>query len=107
MLHILLIGPVISFIGFMGKKTDKLTWGVLLGLALTIPFMVRTPGLKANYRNIINWIHYLIWPCLFLYIVYKQWELHPVGFEIMKYFGIFVCVSHAYLMYRNYSSGLN
>lgn len=106
MLHIFLIGPLISYIGFRGKKTDKLAYGVLLGLALAIPFFVRTPGFKGNYRNIINWIHYLIWPTIFLYIVYKQWDLHPVSFEIMKYFGISVSALHAYFIYKNYSSGL-
>jgi hypothetical protein len=106
MLHILLIGPVISYIGFRDKKTDKIAYGVLLGLALCIPFIVRTPGFKANYRNGINWIHYLVWPTLFLYVVYKQSELQPYWFEIMKYFGIFVSVLHAYFIYKNYSSSL-
>ncbi len=106
MLHILLIGPLISYIGFRNKKTDKIAYGVLLGLALAIPFFVRTPGFKANYRNIINWIHYLVWPALFLYVVYNQSDLHPYWFEVMKYFGIVVCVLHAYFMYKNYSSSL-
>ncbi len=106
MLHILLIGPVISYIGFQGKKTDKIAYGVLLGLALAIPFIVRTPDFKTNYRNVINWVHYLIWPALFLYVVYKQWELHSHWFEIMKYFGVSVCIIHAYFIYKNYSSSL-
>lgn len=101
MFHVLLIGPVISYIGFMAKRTDKLVYGVLLGLVLTIPFIVKTPKFQANYSNIIKWIHLLIWPVLFLFVVYKQWELHPIGFEIMKYLGIIVSVIHGYLLYKN------
>jgi hypothetical protein len=104
LLHIFLIGPLISYIGFRGAKTDKIAYGVLLGLAFIIPFIVKTPEFIVDYRNIIRWIHYCLWPILFVYIGYKQMDLHPVEFEILKYFGILICIIHMYLLYKNFYS---
>lgn len=103
-LHIFLIGPLISYIGYKGIKTDKMAYGVLLGLAFVIPFIINTPMFIADYKNIISWIHYLIWTTLFIYIGYKQYDLHLIEFEILKFFGICICLIHIYLLYKKYTS---
>lgn len=105
-LHIFLIGPLISYIGFNGQKTDRIAYGTLLGLAFVIPFFVQTPELTTDFKNIIRWIHYLVWSILFVYIGYTQDNLHPIGFEVLKYFGVLVCLIHSYLLYKKISSDL-
>ena len=102
LMHAMLVGPLLASIGFQGKKTPQLFYGALLGLTLIIGFMVRTPGLKANYRNSISWVHWIGWSSLFLWICYKQSDLPQYMFEIIKYLGIATIAIHLYILYQYY-----
>lgn len=98
--HIFLLGPLITYIGFKGIKTEKMAYGALVAYALAIPFIVRTPDLKLDSHNIIKWLHMIIWFSLFLYVSYKQDELNPIIFHILKFLGISACIIHSYLLYK-------
>ena len=100
--HVMVVGPLLTYIGFKGKETPPLIFGTLLGLTLIIEFMVRTPGFKLNYRNSISWVHWLVWSSLFVWISYKQSELPDYMFEIIKYLGISTVLIHLYILYQYY-----
>jgi hypothetical protein len=102
LMHVLLIGPLLTYIGFKGKNTPQIFYGALLGLTLLIGFLVRTPGFKLNYRNSISWVHWVVWSSLFLWISYKQSELPDYMFEIIKYLGIIVILVHVNILYKYY-----
>jgi hypothetical protein len=102
LMHVMLVGPLLTYIGFEGKKTKQIFYGALLGLTLMISFMVRTPGFKLNYRNSISWVHWIIWSSLFIYISFKQSELPDYMFEIIKYLGIITIIVHLYILYQYY-----
>lgn len=102
LMHILLIGPLLIYIGFKGKQTPPIFYGSLLALTLLIFFLVRFPGFKLNYRNGISWIHMVLWTSLFGYISWKQSLLPNFMFEIIKYLGIGVILIHSWILYRYY-----
>lgn len=95
--HIFCIGPLVAYIGFKGKRTEKMAYGALLAYALAIFFIVRTP--KFISRDIIKWVHMILWTSLFLYVCYQQEELNDIIFHILKFLGISACIVHAYLFY--------
>lgn len=105
-MHILLIGPLLTYLGYKGKQAPPVLYGALVGLTLMIPFMVRTPGFKLNYRNSISWIHWVFWMALFLWIGYKQSSVPSFVFQIIKYLGIVVILVHLYILYQYYNSSV-
>ena len=102
LMHIFLIGPLLTYIGLKGKQTPKILYGALVGLTLMIPFMVRTPRFKLNYRNSISWVHWVFWSALFLWVGYKQASVPNFVFQIIKYLGIIVILVHLYILYQYY-----
>jgi hypothetical protein len=104
LMHIFLIGPLLSYIGIQGKNTPQIFYGVLLGFVLILNFVINTPELKLNYRSQIDWIHSLGWTSLFFYVCYTQSELPDYMFEIIKYLGFSVCIVHSYILYQKYQN---
>ena len=52
-MHILLIGPLLFYIGHHGKKTQQIAFNMLATLILIIPFIVYIPSFnKLNFRLI-------------------------------------------------------
>lgn len=98
-MHVFLIGPLLYYIGLTGKTTDPIYYGMLMALSALIPFVVRTPTLKQNYRNGINWVHYLLWTSLFLWISCQRNKLSDDTFKAIKYLGIVTISIHAYIIY--------
>ncbi len=100
-MHIMFIGPLLVLIGHQGKKTQQIFYGSLMTLTALLFFIVRTPDFKLNYRNTINWVHWIVWPAVFIWISWKQSEIPDYGFQIIKYLGISVILIHMYLLYQH------
>ena len=64
--HILIVGPLLTYIGYTAKNNNPKIYDLLFLLSLLVFILVRPPGLKLNYRNTINIIHYLMWPAFFI-----------------------------------------
>ena len=57
LMHILLIGPIMIYINF--NRESDLFKKMLVGISLTIPFIVTVPNIKKLYitYQFINFIH--------------------------------------------------
>jgi hypothetical protein len=99
--HILIVGPLLTYIGYNTTNNDSKIYDLLFLLSLLIFILVRSPGLKLNYRNTINIIHYLMWPTFFIWISYQQNDLPNYMFEIIKYLGISVIAIHYYFLQKS------
>lgn len=98
LMHMLLIGPLLFYIGHYGKKTNQLAFHMLGTLILTIPFIVWIPSFeKMSFRLVLNLAHVLIWMPLFGYIAYKGTTLDNSWFGLLYILGIIVIAVHSYL----------
>lgn len=81
LMHILLIGPSITYIGKLtdndlsnlDNKNIDLVFNIVTAYSLLIPFIVRNQFIKNSMsewstRNWINFIHYIVFIGLFYYI---------------------------------------
>ena len=70
LMHILLIGPIMIYINF--NRESDLFKKILVGISLTIPFIVTVPNIKKLYitYEFINFIHWTAILGYFLYVSY-------------------------------------
>ena len=70
LMHILLIGPIMIYINF--NRESDLFKKMLVGISLTIPFIVTVPNIKKLYitYQFINFIHWTAILGYFLYVSY-------------------------------------
>lgn len=101
--HILLVGPLLTYIGYNATNNNPEVYKLLFLLTLLIFILVRPPNLKLNYRNIINLVHYLVWPTFFIWIGYYQNNLPNYMFDIIKYLGISVIGIHYYFLRKKWN----
>lgn len=96
--HILVIGPLLIYLGIREKKAPKLAYYALGLLSLGIFAGLTFPQLKLGYWNIIKSIHYFIWIPLFLYIAYKNHNLNPSLFNLLIGIGAMAIVIHSVIL---------
>ena len=96
LIHTLLIGVVLIYIGYYKEKSNHLAYYLLGLLAIFIVLLVPLPqNLSLGYWNLVHIIHYLILlPCL-LYIAYQQ-KVNPEHYNTLFITGVIVVVYHAY-----------
>ena len=98
LMHVLLAGPLLFYIGSKKDKTPICFYSVLGILTLMIPFIVRFNISKPiTYRIIINLMHYIVWMPLLGYIVYKKNNLQHYLWPFITLLGITVISIHIYL----------
>lgn len=97
LMHMMLIGPSLYYVGHKEKENKDINYYLLAGLVLLIPFIVRLPKYKIDFRNIVNSVHYLMWIPLFGYIVYKKNNSPLMMYKILRLLGVAVIAIHAYL----------
>ena len=70
LMHILLIGPIMIYINF--NRESDLFKKMLVGISLTIPFIVSVPNIKKLYitYQFINFVHWTAILAYFLYVSY-------------------------------------
>lgn len=70
LMHILLIGPIMIYINF--NRDSDLFKKMLVGISLTIPFIVTVPNIKKLYitYQFINFVHWTAILAYFLYVSY-------------------------------------
>jgi len=98
LVHILIQGSLLVFIGYKKEKTPKFIFYILALLALLIPFSIYRPSTSISYWNLVNIMHYLFVMPLFLYIAYKQKFTKEI-YENIFIFGIIVIVYHLYKLF--------
>ena len=70
LMHIFLIGPIMIYINF--NRESDLFKKMLVGISLTIPFIVSVPNIKKLYitYQFINFVHWTAILAYFLYVSY-------------------------------------
>ena len=70
LMHILLIGPIMIYINF--NRESDLFKKMLVGISLTIPFIVSVPNIKKLYitYQFVNFVHWTAILVYFLYVSY-------------------------------------
>lgn len=70
LMHILLIGPIMIYINF--NRESDLFKKMLVGISLTIPFILSVPNIKKLYitYQFINFVHWTAILAYFLYVSY-------------------------------------
>ena len=102
LIHILIIGLTLSYIGYKKNLTYKHVYNFLGLLALLIPFLVHRPQLtKINYWNIIRIFHYIIYMPILLYIAYYK-TLSSANYNNLFITGIIIIVYHLYKLSGRY-----
>ena len=103
LMHVLVIGPLLIYIGQKGKKNNEAIYYSILTMILLMPFMVELPSLQfKRKKDYINSIHLIIFTWIGYYIYKKKNQLSEISFELMKYFGIATVSIHLYLAYEKY-----
>ena len=100
--HMVMIGPLLTYIGHNMEKTHVNAFNALGLLTLLIPFVVRIPKNKLTFHNLVLLGHHLIWVPLFLYVAYKKTELSSILFPFILYLGLSVIAIHSYLLYKSF-----
>ena len=96
--HILVIGPLLIYLGIREKKAPKLAYYALGVLTLGIFAGLTLPQIKLGYWNIIKSLHYFIWVPLFLFIAYKNHSLDPNLFNLIIGIGAMAIVIHSIIL---------
>ena len=70
LMHILLIGPIMIYINY--NRESDLFKKMLVGISLTIPFIVTVPNIKKLYitYQFVNFVHWTAILAYFLYVSY-------------------------------------
>ena len=98
LMHIFLIGPLLTYIGYKKEETELVIYNMLLMATLFLPFIVRFPKLIFDFRNIINSLHYLIYIPFFAYISLKKNNLNKNIYKLLILMGLSVIIIHIYLL---------
>lgn len=102
-LHLLVVGPLLTFIGHYKSETPEKYYNYLMMLVLIIPFMIRIPiKLELNYHNIIKTVHYLGWLPLLLYVANKGNNNSETVYKILLVIGISAMSYHGYKLINIY-----
>lgn len=96
LMHILVIGPLLTYIGYHKDKTKDMFYHALGGITSLLPFIVRIPT-GSDYHSVINSAHYLFYIPFFFYVSYKGNKLNESLFGLLFGLGIIVIIVHLYL----------
>lgn len=104
LMHILVQGLLLVYIGFKKTETPKFIYIIIGVLALLIPFSMHRPNISINYWNIVNIIHYLFIMPAFLYLSYEGYynnasNISPEMFNNIFITGIIIMIYHIYKLY--------
>lgn len=99
LMHMIIIGPLLSYIGYNNSNTEDKYFHALTGITSMIPFIVRLPK-GDNYHSLINLSHYLIYIPFFFYVSFKGQKLNKNIFKLLFVLGIIVIIIHSYLLYK-------
>ena len=97
LMHILVIGPLLTYIGYHKDKTENMYFDALGGITSLLPFIIRIPS-GSDYHSIINSVHYLLYIPFFFYVAYKKNELNESLFGLLFGTGVIVILVHLYLL---------
>jgi len=106
LMHILVQGLLLTFIGYKKNETYNFLYYILAVLALLIPFSNHLPRLSFDYWNIINIVHYIIVIPMFLYIAYNGYyqKLSDSEYKNIFIFGINIMIYHSYKLFNRMST---
>lgn len=100
LMHILVVGPLLTYIGYKKDKTEEKYFNALGGISSLIPFIVKIPK-GFDYKSIIRILHYFTYFPLYLYISYKGKKLNKKIFLILFIYGIIIIIINLYLLFKN------
>jgi uncharacterized membrane protein len=98
-LHILVIGALLVYIGYFKDKSFKPIYYALGVLGLAIILFVPFPTLDfTNLRNILNIIHYILFIPGFIALAYfgLQKKLTKETYRALGFVGAFIIIYHLY-----------
>lgn len=96
LIHTLLIGTLLIYIGHYKEKSNHLAYYLLGLLAILIVVLVPLPrNLGLGYWNLIHISHYLIFLPWLLYIAYQQ-KVNAEHYGTLFITGVIIVVYHAY-----------
>jgi hypothetical protein len=99
LLHILVIGASLVYIGYFQNKSAKLIYYLLGLLGLAIIFFVPFPNLDfTNMRNLLYIAHYILFIPGFLALAYfgSQQKLNKETYVSLGFVGLFIIIYHLY-----------
>ena len=103
LMHVLIIGPLLFYIGSKKKENTNNIYYMILTLILLLPFMVRFPSLNfKSSRDYNRTIHLILFTSVEYYIFKKKNDLPNYVFDILKYSGLAVITIHLYLSFEKY-----
>jgi len=98
-LHILVIGALLVYIGYFKAKSPKPIYYALGVLGLTIILFVPIPTLEfTNLRNVLYITHYIIFIPGFIALAYfgLQNKLTKETYRALGFLGAFIIIYHLY-----------
>ena len=98
-LHILIIGASLVYIGYFQNKSAKPIYYLLGLLGLAIVFFVPLPKLDfTNMRNLLYIAHYILFIPGFLALAYfgLQQKLSKETYITLGFIGLFIIIYHLY-----------
>ena len=88
-LHVLIVGPLLAYIGHNKTETPEKYYHYLTMVSIMILFMIRFPTkFEINYWNMIKLVHYLGWLPLLLYVANKGNKNSEMVYKILLVLGI-------------------
>ena len=101
LMHILLVGPLLLYIGQNKQNTNKIAYYYLGAISLMIPFVIRFPSIKLSYTNIVHLLHLILFLPVFWWISYKQDNISSNIYDLLIVLGISAIAAHSYYYYKN------
>ena len=101
LLHALVIGPFLFYIGYRGSNTPQFLFYLLAAFAIGSYFAIRIP--KSDYysvRNMIKYVHYLLLAPFLLYVAYHGKKSRKLIFDLLKIVGVSIIAVHLYLYFE-------
>lgn len=96
LIHALLTGTVLIYIGLNKENSNHLAYYLLGLLAISIVVLVPLPrNLGLGYWNLIHISHYLIFLPWLLYIAYQQ-KVNTEHYDTLLLTGVILVVYHGY-----------
>ena len=98
-LHILVIGVSLVYIGYFQNKSAKPIYYLLGLLGLAIVFFVPFPNLDfTNMRNLLYIAHYILFIPGFLALAYfgLQQKISKETYSTLGFVGLFIIIYHLY-----------
>lgn len=99
LLHILVIGASLAYIGYFQHKSPQWIYYLLGLLGLTIILLVPVPNLDfSNMRNILYSAHYILFIPGFIALAYYglQNKLTKETYVLLGFVGLFIIIYHLY-----------